>query len=73
MVIFAVFVVGEGKFTVLVWFLGKVELVGVVVAGIWLFAVCDLAGRIISNVDPAYASSCGQGWEGLTYRKYCHS
>lgn len=55
MVVFAAFVVGEGEFAALVWFLGEVELEGIVVAGVGIFAVCDFAAPAISMFDPASA------------------
>jgi len=54
-VVFAAFVVGEGEFAALVWFLGEVELEGIVVAGVGIFAVCDFAAPAISMFDPASA------------------
>lgn len=53
MVIFAVFVVGEGEFTVLVRFLGEMELKGVIIAGVRVFAVSDFTAPAISTLNPS--------------------
>ena len=59
-IIVAVFVVGKGEFAVVVRFLSEVELVGVVVAGVRFFAVCDFSVPAINTSIPATASKDGE-------------
>lgn len=54
-VVFAVCVVRERKFAILVRFFGEVELQTVAVAGIGLLAVCEVPAPAISASDPANA------------------
>lgn len=50
-VVCAVFVVGEGEFAGLIWFLGEVELVRVAVTGVGCLAVFDVPALAISVFD----------------------